>query len=279
MSDRPYMKGILSDPLDLDGGAPRTKRPPRRVEARPGLRVTVRATRKVGVVVGGDKQVVVLRDDEGRDHKVRLVDGAFAIDGAPVTLVPARATPAEEGPRRTASGSVAVPGAAPRIARASRILVEGVHDAELVEKVWGDDLRVEGVVVQPLGGADDLVEVVRGFGPRPGRRLGILLDHLVEHSKETRIAAAVDHPDVCITGHPFVDIWAAVKPSVVGIPAWPEVPKGQPWKEGVCAALGVDDPRRFWRQILGAVSTYADLEPPLVGAVEQLIDFVTEPSG
>jgi hypothetical protein len=273
------MKGILSGPLDLDGGAPRAKRPPRRVEARPGLRVTVRATRKAGVVVGGDKQVVVLRDDEGRDHKVRLIDGAFAIDGAPVTLVPAKAAPADGGSRRTASGSVAVPGAAPRIARASRILVEGVHDAELVEKVWGDDLRVEGVVVQPLGGADDLVEVVRGFGPRPGRRLGILLDHLVEHSKESRIAAAVDHPDVCITGHPFVDIWAAVKPSVVGIAAWPEVPKGQPWKKGVCAALGVDDPRRFWRQILGSVSSYADLEPPLVGAVEQLIDFVTEPSG
>jgi hypothetical protein len=26
------------------------------------------------------------------------------------------------------------------------------------------------------------------------------------------------------------------------------------------------------------VSSYADLQPPLVGAVEQLIDFVTEPS-
>ena len=153
-----------------------------------------------------------------------------------------------------------------------------MHDAELVEKVWGDDLRVEGVVVELLDGADNLMEVVRGFGPRPGRRLGILLDHLVSDSKESRIAAGVDHPDVLVTGHPFIDVWAAVKPSVVGIPEWPEVPRGEEWKAGVCRRLGVDDPRLFWKRILGSVSSYADLEPPLVGAVEQLIDFVTEPA-
>jgi hypothetical protein len=164
------------------------------------------------------------------------------------------------------------------MARASRLLVEGVHDAELVEKVWGDDLRVEGVVVELLDGADNLQEIVRSFGPRSGRRLGVLLDHLVDNSKETRIAAGVDHPDVLVTGHPYVDIWAAVKPSVVGIAAWPDVPKGQPWKEGICAALGVDDPRLFWKKILNSISSYSDLQPPLVGAVEQLIDFVTEPS-
>jgi hypothetical protein len=171
-----------------------------------------------------------------------------------------------------------VPGAPARMARASRILVEGRHDAELVEKVWGDDLRVEGVVVEMLDGADHLAEVVRGFGPRPGRRLGILLDHLVVGSKESRVAEAVDHPDVLITGHPFVDVWAAVKPAVVGIDAWPEVPRGEPWKDGVCAALGVTDPRAFWGRILGSVTSYADLEPSLVGAVERLIDFVTEPA-
>jgi hypothetical protein len=171
-----------------------------------------------------------------------------------------------------------MPSAPARMARASRLLVEGVHDAELVEKVWGDDLRVEGVVVELLDGADNLHEIVRSFGPRGGRRLGVLLDHLVDDSKESRIAAGIDHPDVLVTGHPYVDIWAAVKPSVVGIAAWPDIPKGQPWKEGVCAALGVDDPRLFWKKILNSVSSYADLQPPLVGAVEQLIDFVTEPS-
>lgn len=276
MTDQPYRKGILSEPLDLDGDAPRRRRAPNRVAAEAGLEVEVRGTALHGVVVACDSAIVTIRDRMGRDHRVRLRDGAFDVQGAQVTLVRPRATATAEA-SRTASGSVAVDGAPARIARASRILVEGVHDAELVEKVWGDDLRVEGVVVELLDGADNLDEIVRGFGPRSGRRLGVLLDHLVDHSKETRIAAGIDHPDVLITGHPFVDIWAAVKPSVVGIDRWPEVPRGQPWKEGVCAALGVDDPRLFWRRILNSVSSWTDLEPALIGAVEQLIDFVTEP--
>jgi hypothetical protein len=163
------------------------------------------------------------------------------------------------------------------VARASRIFVEGRHDAELVEKVWGDDLRHVGVVVERLDGMDDLTDVVRDFDPAPERRLGVLLDHLVDGSKETRAAERVAHPHVLVTGTPFVDVWAAVRPSVVGIPAWPEVPRGVPWKSGVLEALGVDEPPgAFWRSLLGRVSTYRDLEPALVGAVEQLIDFVTE---
>ena len=277
MADTPYRKGILSEPLDLDGDAPRVRKPPARVAAVAGLEVEVRGTPLYGVVVSCDSAIVTLRDRMGRDHKVRLRDGAFDVQGKQVTLVRPKATTTAEA-SRTASGSVAVAGATARIARASRLLVEGVHDAVLVEKVWGDDLRVEGVVVELLDGADNLTEIVRGFGPRPGRRLGILLDHLVDNSKESHIAAGVDHPDVLITGHPFVDIWAAVKPSVVGIDRWPDVPKGQSWKEGVCDALGVDDPRLFWKRILNSVSSWTDLEPALIGAVEQLIDFVTEPS-
>ena len=69
-----------------------------------------------------------------------------------------------------------------RVARASRIYVEGRHDAELVEKVWGDDLRIEGVVVEYLEGVDDLPGIVNRFQPGPGRRLGVLVDHLVEGS-------------------------------------------------------------------------------------------------
>lgn len=49
----------------------------------------------------------------------------------------------------------------------SRIYVEGVHDAALVEKVWGHDLRVEGVVVEYLEGIDHLPSVVEEFGPAP----------------------------------------------------------------------------------------------------------------
>ncbi len=88
--------------------------------------------------------------------------------------------------------------------------------------------------------------------------------------------AAVTDPDVLVTGHPYVDIWQAVKPASLGIRAWPVVPKGQSWKDGVCAALGWGDPREGWRRVLAGVGTFRDLETPLVGAVERLIDFVTE---
>jgi len=247
-----------------------------KVPAVPGLAVEQRGTGLRGVVVALGKGIVTLRDANGRDRQVRLLDGGFMVERRQVTLVaPTSATPAAG---RTASGSVAMANAPARIARASRILVEGTHDAELVERVWGDDLRIEGVVVEPLDGADHLAEIVRTFGPRPGRRLGVLLDHLVDHSKESRLAAEVDHPDVLVTGHPFVDIWAAVKPAKVGLRAWPDVPKGENWKEGICRRIGVSDPRAFWKQLLGSIDSYADLEPPLVGAVEQLIDFVTEPA-
>ena len=164
------------------------------------------------------------------------------------------------------------------MAKASRIYVEGKHDAELVEKIWGDDLRDVGVVVEYLEGIDDLPAIVDGFSPAPGRRLGVLVDHLVEGSKESRIAAGCDRPHVLIVGHPFIDIWAAVRPSVLGIPAWPRVPPGQPWKEGVLRAIGwPPQTAAAWQRILRSVTSYADLEPEFLGRVEELIDFVTEP--
>jgi hypothetical protein len=172
---------------------------------------------------------------------------------------------------------VAVDGARARVARASRIWVEGVHDAALVDRIWGDDLRIEGVVVEPLDGIDELPAAVAGFGPEPRRRLGVLVDHLVPGSKESRVVAGLSSPDVLVTGHPYVDIWQAVRPQRLGIPAWPVVPRGQPWKQGVCQALGVADPAELWRRILSRVDSYRDVETPLVNAVERLIDFVTSP--
>ena len=239
------------------------------VEATPGLAVEHRPSGVGGVVVRAERDGVVVRTRAGLERVFRYGAGSFSVDRTAVTLV--RPT-AEAAPRRTASGSVPVTGAAPRVAAASRIWVEGVHDAELVEKVWGDDLRVEGVVVERLDGIDHLADEVRRFAPGPGRRLGVLVDHLVPGSKEARLAAAVRHPHVLVTGTPFVDVWQAVR--VDG--GWPDVPKGRPWKEGVLAALGVDeDASRFWKRLLGSVRTYADLEPALVGAVESLIDFVS----
>lgn len=229
---------------------------------------------------GADGWAVVLEDRHGT-RRPFAASGSFLIDGELVAL--SRPTsPTNAAPPRTASGSVAAPFARARVARASRVWVEGRHDAELIEKVWGDDLRSVGVVVEELGGVDVLPERLRDFGPSIDRRVGALLDHLVPGSKETRIAdrAMADWPGACMAlGHPYVDVWQAVRPAVVGIDAWPTIPPGTPWKEGVCAALGwPSDTGRAWRMILGRVSGYADLEPSLLGRVEELIDFVTADS-
>jgi hypothetical protein len=220
---------------------------------------------------------------EDRHRKVRvfpLTPGGFLLEGRPVTLVRpgSVAPPVPVAPARTASGSVAVRDVRARVARPSRIYVEGRHDAELVERVWGDDLRIEGVVVEYLEGIDDLPAIVADFAPEPGRRLGVLVDHLVPGSKESRIAAQVSGADVLVVGHPYIDVWAAVKPSSVGIAGWPEVPRGEEWKEGVCRRLGwaVDTPAA-WKRILASVNSFKDLDPALLGRVEELIDFVTLP--
>lgn len=247
------------------------------VVAEPGLDVVHRPTGERGTLVRFGGGLVALRNDEGRERTYHVVRGGFEVDGRVVDLRPPPAR-RPTAPEVTASGSVANAPTRARVARASRILVEGLHDAELVERIWGDDLRADGIVVEVLHGADDLAAVVEAFGPGEGRRLGILLDHLVEGSKEQRIAASVRHPAVLVTGHPYVDVWQAVRPRVLGIDAWPEVPMWTPWKEGVIERLGIRaDPSAFWRQVLGRVRTYADLEPGLVGAVEQLIDFVAPP--
>jgi hypothetical protein len=259
------------------GPGGRDRRPEVKVEAERGLVVEDSAGRFCGAVVGYEKGAVTLEDRHGRRRVFPLAPGAFLLEGRPVTLV--LPTVRASGPVRTASGSVAAPaGQRAKVARASRIYVEGKHDAELVEKVWGDDLRDVGVVVEYLEGVDDLPAIVAGFAPGPGRRLGVLVDHLVAGSKESRIAAGISSPDVLVVGHPFVDVWAAVRPSAVGITAWPDVPPGQPWKEGVLRAIGwPPDVPSAWRRILRSVSSHADLEPGLLGRVEELIDFVTEP--
>ena len=242
------------------------------------------ATGFVGAVVRIESSSVELEDRHGKIRAFPL-GGGFLVDGARVTLGPPVRKAA--APVRTASGSFAVAEAQARVALPSRIYVEGRHDAELVERVWGDDLRVEGVVVEYLEGVDDLVSLVADFRPGPGRRLGVLVDHLVQGSKESRIADAVARgphgSHVLVVGHPFIDIWQGVKPQRIGIPAWPVIPRGTEWKHGICEALGWPhdsqaDIARAWKRILSRVDSYTDLEPVLLGRVEQLIDFVTEPA-
>jgi hypothetical protein len=264
------------------------------IVAEPGLVVEDSEGRFCGAVVRCEKDAVTLEDRQGNRRVFPYTPRGFLLDGKPVTLVRgprgADSPPfaggsrgvAPPGQKRTASGSVAAAGPQrAKVARASRIYVEGRHDAELVERIWGDDLRDVGVVVEYLEGVDDLPAIVAEFDPSLARRLGVLVDHLVEGSKESRIAAAVQaNHGVLIVGHPFIDIWEAVRPSAVGIPGWPRVPRGQPWKEGVVRALGwPPDTAAAWQRILRSVHSYSDLEPELLGRVEELIDFVTAPGG
>ena len=268
------------------------RRPPRgravEISADKGLVVEEVSTDWCGEIVAVERDLatVTLEDRRGRRRTFPLGPG-FLLEGAPVVLrAPLRRSAA--APTRTASGSVAVPGARARVARASRIFVEGRHDAELVEQVWGDDLRVEGVVVEHLGGIDDLPEQLAAFGPGPQRRAGVLVDHLVPGSKESRIAAAVARGPVgrhvLVVGHPFVDVWQAVKPARLGLERWPTVPREIEWKRGICQHLGWPhrdqaDFARAWQRIRSKVRTYDDLEPALLGRVEELIDFVTAVPG
>ena len=261
--------------------------PPRQVELKRGMVLedlngwvgeVVRAERIGGEIFFG------LEDAHGRVKNFPLGIGYF-LEGEPVEIV--APTPRKTSGRKISrSGSVAVENAPARVARASRIWVEGLHDAELVEKVWGHDLRVEGIVVEPLHGVDDLATAVKEFSPGPERRLGILVDHLLKGTKEERVVAeALAVPgaagNIKIVGHPFIDIWQAVKPQVFGIPAWPQVPRGEDWKKGILRRLGQphqnqEDVANAWKRILSRVDSYSDLDPTLLGPVESLIDFLTE---
>jgi DUF3097 family protein len=271
---------VHSRQYDIDVLAAPSRRPvpPPRVPAEPGLVVEDGAGEFCGAVIACERDAVMLEDRFGRRRMFPLT-GTFLLEGQRVTLV--RPAPADSpGPAaaRTASGSVAAPRSRAKVAKASRIFVEGRHDAELVEKVWGDDLRDVGVVVEYLGGIDDLPAIVADFAPDDSRRLGVLVDHLVSGSKESRIAAQVTSPHVLIVGHPFIDVWATVKPAALGIGGWPQVPRGVDWKEGVLRALGWPaDVPAAWQRILAGVGSFTDLEPEFLGRVEELIDFVTAP--
>jgi hypothetical protein len=252
------------------------------IEATTGLVLEETASEFVGAVTRVEGRLVELEDRRGARRMFPLGPG-FLLEGVAVAVRAPREKPT--GLLRTASGSIAPAEQRARVARASRIFVEGRHDAELVEKVWGTDLRGEGVVVEYLEGVDHLGAVLAEFRPSRQRRVGVLVDHLVAGSKESRIAetvrASAVGQHVLIVGHPFVDVWQAVKPTRVGIERWPEVPRSMEWKHGICEALGWPhddqaDIAAAWQRILGRVSTYADLEPALLGPVEQLIDFVTE---
>lgn len=253
------------------------------VAAERDLVVEVASDGFCGAVTRIQSGTVELEDRLGR-RRLFPLGGGFLVDGEAVVLtLPKPAAPT--GPARTASGSFAAPQTRARVARGSRILVEGRHDAELVEKVWGDDLRVEGVVVEYLQGVDLLAAALDDEPPGPDRRYGVLVDHLVAGSKESRVAQEIEGGPhgkyLRIVGHPHIDVWQCVTPQALGIAAWPDVPRGIEWKVGVSRALGWPardqaDIARTWQRILRSVKSYRDLDPALLGRVEELIDFVTQ---
>ncbi|AKK11109.1 DUF3097 domain-containing protein [Corynebacterium uterequi] len=248
------------------------------IDATPGVVVEVHGDEFVGAVISCERtydgEFVRLEDRRGRQRLFKLLRGGFLYEGQRVSL---RRPVVAAAPKRSNSGSRRVDNVQAKVAAPSRIWVEGVHDAAIVEQVWGHDLRVEGVVVEYLEGLDNLPERLAEFRPNPSRRVGVLADHLIRGSKETRLTEQVG-PHVLVTGHPFVDIWAAVKPASVGIAAWPEVPRGEDWKTGVCRRLGWSDPREGWNRVASSVKSFRDLDPTLIGAVERLFDFVTNPA-
>lgn len=286
MSFDRYGSDVLSG--STPAPVPHRRRPVSRPQpAETGLVVEDVETGWVGAVVrvekSGGMHIVVLEDHARRTRTFPLGPG-FWIDGEPVELTAPVTSRAPAAPTRTASGSRAVANVRARVARGSRIWVEGKHDAELVEKVWGDDLRIEGVVVELLDGVDNLAEALKDFSPTAERKVGVLVDHLVPGSKETRLVAealrGVRPGTVKVLGHPYVDVWQAVRPERVGLEVWPVIERGTEWKRGILRELGWPaveqvDVARGWQRILGTVRSYADLEPSLLGRVEELIDFVT----
>lgn len=247
-----------------------------------GMVVEDPASGFVGEIMGWENGLVILEDRRGKRRSFPVGPG-FWLDGKPVALrVPPRTGSTN---KYTASGSRVGPRRPAKVALPSRIYVEGRHDAELVEKIWGSDLRHVGVVVEYLGGIDDLVGIVAEFRPEPGRRLGVLVDHLVTGSKEQRITAEVAKGGygemVQITGHRFIDIWQAIRPEVMGIKVWPKVPRDVDFKKGTLAALGLPnrdqaDVARAWQSMLARVRTFRDLDPDFTREMEKLIDFVTQ---
>src|SRR5699024_3740004 len=151
----------------LAGHDRRRRRQIPEVAGEKGLVVEDAADGFCGAIVGWEKaaagDLVRLEDRRGATRVFVARRGAFLIDGAPVTLT--RPVAAPRGVRRSASGSVKVEGLRARTARAARIWVEGVHDAALVERVWGHDLRVEGVVVEFIEGLDNLPDRLAEFAP------------------------------------------------------------------------------------------------------------------
>lgn len=146
----------------------------------------------VGAIVGGERTTdgdfIRLEDRYGATRLFKVKPGGFMLEGKRITLtryVDPRLLPPKQS--MSNSGSRRVENLQAKVAAPSRIWVEGVHDAAIVEKVWGHDLSVEGVVVEFIEGLDSLPDMLAEFQPNAQRRVGVLADHLIEGTKEARL--------------------------------------------------------------------------------------------
>ena len=236
----------------------------------------------VGAVMRIEYGRMELEDRHGRKKPFPVGPG-YLIDGRPVILTPPTGRPASVRAPRLARWPC------PTLARRWRSRAVSTSRAATTPNSsnrCGVTTCASRRRRRIPGGVDDLAAIVEEFRPAPGRRLGVLVDHLVAGSKEARIADAVRRgpggAHTLVVGHPFIDIWQAVKPGRIGVQAWPVIPKGVDWKKGVCSRLGWPhaqqaDIARAWQRIRGRVRDWNDLEPELIGRVEELIDFVTSP--
>lgn len=255
--------------------APQPKRAIPEVEGTIGLMVEVASANFAGTLTAITQREVTLVDRRGRERHFPRTEGAFIVNERRVSLLaPPVVTVSTQRPKTTASGSLAVAHRA-KTARPSRIYVEGVHDAALIEQVWGDDLRAAAIVVEPLHGIDDLATHVQAFGATPKRRLAVLLDHLTLGTKESRLKATINDPNVLIVGHDFVDIFAAVKPERLGVPHWPDVPRNEDYKQGLATRLGYANATELFHALTRVVRTWTDFDQSLIKSVEAALDFVT----
>ncbi len=133
-----------------------------------------------------------------------------------------------------------------------------------------------------LDGVDDLAAAVRAFQPGPGRRIGVLVDHLVEGTKEWREAAAGRagagrRRARARRRAPLRRRLAGGEAPAARARRLAVIPKGTSWKHGSCRRWAGPcrtqvDVAAAWRRILGTVRDFTDLEPDLLGRVEELID-------
>ncbi len=234
-----------------------------------------------GSVVRWENGLIVLEDRKGRRRSFPFGPGILAgrQAGEPGAAPSGRGRPPPPTPRPARASARSQPA---KVAAASRIYVEGRHDAELVEKIWGDDLRHVGVVVEYLGGIDDLPAIVAEFAPGPGRRLGVLVDHLVRrqqgvpHRQRPRLRQRPGHR-ASVHRHLAGGEARTRRPGgLAGRPARASTGSTASASPSGGPANTQADIAATWQWILGRVRDWNDLDPALPREVERLIDFVTE---